>query len=218
MKFCKNKLCEQVNPQEESNFHKYSASKDGLNKYCKSCMKKKVGYINKTDRKNSKHKEYSMWTGKEEKDFKEVYSDMSLKELQKKFNKSESAIKNKARELNISKISYVNKPISIHKISFPDKCGVYAIKNNANNKIYIGSTHNLQQRIEKHIHDLKNNKHGNKDLQKDYNNNNNDFVCWIVYLGEDYKNTEEKIINGYFKYLYNKTRYTTIKKHDFKET
>lgn len=49
------------------------------------------------------------------------------------------------------------------------KSGVYAIRNLANGKIYIGSTSNLKQRWAVHRCKLKYNRHGNRYLQKDWN-------------------------------------------------
>lgn len=47
--------------------------------------------------------------------------------------------------------------------------GIYYIKNIDNEKIYIGSTGNLTQRIKTHIFNLRENKHINQDLQEDFN-------------------------------------------------
>ena len=49
------------------------------------------------------------------------------------------------------------------------KIGVYQIKNNLNNRIYVGSSINLYGRFMKHISMLKRNKHVNKYLQNDWN-------------------------------------------------
>lgn len=46
--------------------------------------------------------------------------------------------------------------------------GVYCIKNTINNKVYIGSSVNLQKRITRHLTELKNFKHSNKYLEKSY--------------------------------------------------
>lgn len=47
--------------------------------------------------------------------------------------------------------------------------GIYKIKNLKNNKIYIGSSNNIEKRINEHFRNLKNNKHPNKHLQLSYN-------------------------------------------------
>lgn len=55
------------------------------------------------------------------------------------------------------------------KNNFPASAGIYLIRNVINDKIYIGSTSNLKIRRNKHISDLKNNKHHSYHLQKAYN-------------------------------------------------
>ncbi len=47
--------------------------------------------------------------------------------------------------------------------------GVYEIKNNVNNKKYIGSSVNIRGRLNTHAHDLIANRHSSKELQKDWN-------------------------------------------------
>jgi group I intron endonuclease len=47
--------------------------------------------------------------------------------------------------------------------------GIYEIINLINNKIYIGSSINIDKRIYRHFNDLKNNKHINIYLQREYN-------------------------------------------------
>ena len=46
--------------------------------------------------------------------------------------------------------------------------GVYKITNIVNNKVYIGSSKELKNRITKHLWLLKNNRHDNIYLQKSY--------------------------------------------------
>lgn len=57
---------------------------------------------------------------------------------------------------------------SLHNISsIPNfSCGVYAIRNNMDNKMYIGSSTNIRSRIKYHINALKNNKDCNRYLQE----------------------------------------------------
>lgn len=65
----------------------------------------------------------------------------------------------------------VNKiDISIeHNTTSEKLIGVYAIINKINNRIYIGSSVNINARIEQHKNDLNNNIHKNTQLQTDYN-------------------------------------------------
>ena len=64
--------------------------------------------------------------------------------------------------------------------------GVYAIKNIATDKVYIGSTINLGSRLSKHFADLKKNKHHCATLQDDCNSNRID--CFKVILLEKVEN------------------------------
>ena len=60
--------------------------------------------------------------------------------------------------------------------------GIYAIKNEINRKVYIGQSKNLSHRRSTHLYDLKNNKHKNKEMQKDYNDNPTAFKFEILCL------------------------------------
>ena len=48
-------------------------------------------------------------------------------------------------------------------------CGIYKITNLVNNKLYIGQSKDLYERLRKHKESLKNNYHFNKHLQRSYN-------------------------------------------------
>jgi group I intron endonuclease len=48
-------------------------------------------------------------------------------------------------------------------------CGIYMIKNTLNNKVYIGSSNDIKDRVKHHFTALKFNKHQNKKLQRSYN-------------------------------------------------
>lgn len=50
-----------------------------------------------------------------------------------------------------------------------ENCGVYKIINKTNNKIYIGSSKNIYDRLHSHFFELKHNRHHNKHLQYSYN-------------------------------------------------
>lgn len=56
-----------------------------------------------------------------------------------------------------------------HNITNDVLIGIYAIINKVNNRIYIGSSININARIGQHKNDLYNNVHTNKQLQTDYN-------------------------------------------------
>lgn len=53
------------------------------------------------------------------------------------------------------------------KVNLTRRSGIYAIKNNINGKMYIGSSYNVTTRINAHFYNLKNNK-GAKSIQKDF--------------------------------------------------
>jgi group I intron endonuclease len=193
MKICKNPNCKQINPQSLDSFHKRMASKDGLSRICKECIKSSPRYVGK--RKNSKHKEYSEWTIGEENSFKSIYNSKSLKELCKHFNKSESSIKTKARELGLRKISFVSTFKELTNTYGYSKEGTYLIKGAVSGKAYIGSSNDISRRISEHLRYLKSGNHGNKDLQKDFNNGES-FRWAIIYLGPEYRKIEAQIIDS----------------------
>lgn len=64
---------------------------------------------------------------------------------------------------------------------------VYALRCNANGKMYIGSTAGLDSRLHEHMAALSNNKHPNKSMQEDYNKYSGDFSVAVLadYLPSD---------------------------------
>lgn len=61
------------------------------------------------------------------------------------------------------------------------KSGIYCIINIINGKKYIGSSINIQNRLQKHRYELRKNKHGNRKLQNAYNKyNENNFNHYIL--------------------------------------
>lgn len=58
--------------------------------------------------------------------------------------------------------------------------GIYAIKNNANGKIYIGQSTNVKDRLWHHKSALKNNRHENSYLQNSYNKYGADCFEFVV--------------------------------------
>lgn len=57
----------------------------------------------------------------------------------------------------------------------PSVAGVYAIQNKTSERIYIGSSNNVRERVKSHIRDLNNGSHPNKLLQRDYEKLGNAF-------------------------------------------
>lgn len=60
--------------------------------------------------------------------------------------------------------------------------GIYQICNRLNRKVYIGSSKDIEKRWKSHERDLKNGRHPNKELQKDYleSPNPNFFFCFTI--------------------------------------
>lgn len=71
-------------------------------------------------------------------------------------------------------------------------CGIYAITNLINNKVYIGSSCNLKSRKYEHFRLLKNNKHVNKYLQNSFNKYGINTFNWEIL--EYIKKCEDKNI------------------------
>lgn len=103
--------------------------------------------------------------------------------------------------------------------------GVYLIKNVVNNKIYVGSTKNLKHRKYQHFNLLRNGKHYNYLLQKDFNTygeSNFSFELCCLCLEQALIPAEQQFIDKYASYdktvgyniqrYANKTFYTNVPK------
>ena len=81
------------------------------------------------------------------------------------------------------------------------KCGIYQIRNLVDNKIYIGSSKSLYQRLRRHLNNLRKNKHDNQHLQNAFNKyGESSFIFEIVEfcnLSEQYE-VEQYWINNFF--------------------
>lgn len=74
---------------------------------------------------------------------------------------------------------------------------IYQITNLKNNKFYIGSTNNFKIRKQKHLWDLKNNKHVNKHLQNSYNKyGENVFEFKILLECDNIKEKEQEFLDN----------------------
>lgn len=96
-------------------------------------------------------------------------------------------------------------------MTFPNSPGVYIIRNIKNQKVYIGSSKNLKERILDHLNNLKKNKHRNTHLQNSYNKygENNFFISILDHYSEyPLHEIELEFINRFEsidpKYGYNK--------------
>lgn len=65
---------------------------------------------------------------------------------------------------------------NINRRDYFGKSGIYKIQSILDGKCYIGSSKNLYRRINKHINDLKYNRHHSKKLQNFYNKYGKDFL------------------------------------------
>lgn len=100
---------------------------------------------------------------------------------------------------------------SLHNISsIPNfSCGVYAIRNNMDNKMYIGSSTNIRSKIKYHINALKNNKDCNRYLQEVVNDIGLDKFSFIILeMCDDNRNTLKYLENKYIELYgyYNKNK------------
>jgi group I intron endonuclease len=91
--------------------------------------------------------------------------------------------------------------------------GIYGIRNTINQKLYIGSSKNIDNRVYNHFSNLKNNNHKNKHLQAAYNKYGKD-VFKIEILEsctrEVLLQREQYYIDSYpWETLYNKTKNAT---------
>lgn len=74
--------------------------------------------------------------------------------------------------------------------------GVYQIRNTQNNKLYIGSSVNIDKRRRQHFTDLKNNQHHNIHLQRSYNKCNDCLVFEFLEPAENPTVKEQELINS----------------------
>lgn len=107
----------------------------------------------------------------------------------------------------------------IIKIPKYNGCGVYAIVNIVEFKVYIGSSYDVHRRLQVHLSKLTNGKHSIAELQKDFNN---DFRFILLYecdkniekedlLEKEYIFMLQFIERGFS--LYNTQPFETCKKH-----
>jgi len=81
------------------------------------------------------------------------------------------------------------------------RIGIYAIFNTVKNRIYVGSAVNIKRRYSEHKKLLIENRHSNKFLQNDFNQQNQKFQFQILEMVDDSKNlinTEQQWINKYY--------------------
>lgn len=147
------------------------------------------------------------WTYKDTKYLKDNWDLMSTKDIALKLNRSEIVIRKHGKRLGL-KTKYFLVDI-IKRIDLNSNeiiCGIYAIYNLNLNKIYIGSSVDIIQRIKNHISALKTSTHYNKKLQTDFNLSETNFYFGLMKecTEEELLEEESKIMNKYSKQcLYN---------------
>ena len=80
--------------------------------------------------------------------------------------------------------------------------GIYEIVNNISDKKYIGSSLNIEKRLYRHKNDLKNGKHVNIHLQREYNKYGFESFTFNVLeecSKDDIKQIEQKYLNKIFE-------------------
>lgn len=91
----------------------------------------------------------------------------------------------------------------------PKFCGVYLLKPNKAEKIYVGSHADLYMRPVQHLHLLRHNRHWNVELQKAYNKNPSlDVLFFVTETREEAYDFEQKILDKYYDtgLLFNKAK------------
>ena len=63
--------------------------------------------------------------------------------------------------------------------SLADKT-IYAIQHNVTKRIYVGCSVHYEKRIREHICNLRNKKHSNKEMQKDYDLHGEDYSYFVI--------------------------------------
>ena len=91
---------------------------------------------------------------------------------------------------------------------------IYKIKNNINDKVYIGSTKDFEKRKSKHLNELKNNKHHSIYFQRFYNKYIDkielDFEILLTNLSkEEVTIKEEELIHQYYENSFNVSKCST---------
>lgn len=91
---------------------------------------------------------------------------------------------------------------------------IYKIKNNINDKVYIGSTKNFEKRKSRHLYELKNNRHHSIYFQRFYNKYIDeielDFEIVLTNLSkEEVTIKEEELIHQYYENSFNVSKCST---------
>lgn len=63
-------------------------------------------------------------------------------------------------------------------MDFPRK--IYAIRHNATNRVYVGSSHQVEKRVNNHLSRLRNHKHSVEDMQADFDKYGENYTITIL--------------------------------------
>lgn len=69
---------------------------------------------------------------------------------------------------------------------------IYAIRHNATQRIYIGSSFNYEQRVRNHLYALRGHRHSVEDMQKDFDNYGDDYTITVLEENIDYDNRHKE--------------------------
>lgn len=63
---------------------------------------------------------------------------------------------------------------------------IYAVQHNKTKRIYVGCSRHYEKRIREHIGNLRNNRHTNVEMQKDYNRFGEDYSFFVLERNVNY--------------------------------
>tara|TARA_Y100000114_G_scaffold62280_1_gene57095 strand:- start:1252 stop:1881 length:630 start_codon:yes stop_codon:yes gene_type:complete len=165
-------------------FHKNSASKDGLCNWCKSCKSKiKKEYLKRPDVKRRRREYSKIYYGR---------------------NPRVKKIKSMALEADPTLPTDKSHNFYARRLeSKEDRVFIYEIHCSENNLYYIGQTTVGKNRWKRHLYNLKTNQHPNTILQDTYDKFGEDSLSFTVIKSVKHKSLlmeeEVKIISKYLK-------------------
>ena len=195
--------------------------KNGRPKNCLDKKKRKTRRIFNSAEERGVVQDYANGMTKPEIMVKYNISKSALKKLLQKRNVSLRITSSEIEQMQLLSLKSKNKISGIYLIEVRRKISLIDTTNSKdaaifqNPKIYVGSSINVISRLRSHMHDLKNKKHFNRKLQKDYNSRKYTFKCYLI-EGEI---NESDLLDVENKYLlkwntssyYNKNKHPEIK-------
>lgn len=177
-------------------------------------MKQRHGRPSKVEGKTNK---YNSLSAKDTRSLVAEYSTMTNRDLRKKYNISETQFRVIVQQYKL-KTKYVGKFTSkARPIEFFDgKCGVYGIVRNNSDKVYIGSSSNISERLKNHCGLLNFGNHYNKSLQEDWGKFKFYFSLICECNEADLLKTENEILIQLDRWAIYNTGITVDKETDYK--